>query len=218
MSRRAELRSHPRSEGSTGRLQALTDGFFAVAMTLLVLNLPVGDPRAPTSAWAVLSQAWPHLLLYFDSVLVLGVLWFGNRNAFEYVERTDHPHTWLSLGVLAFVALVPWTTGLAASHLHDPLAVTIYAVNLLIATVFDAATWLYATGRGRLTARVTPEFTTVSRRLTAVPVAGMALATGLAWASTWAALAIVVTLPLLAISGLTYRVQHRLSTALRDSE
>ncbi len=173
---------------------------------------------AATSTSAVLSQAWPHLLLYFDSVLVLGVLWFGNRNAFEYVERTDHPHTWLSLGVLAFVALVPWTTGLAASHLHDPLAVTIYTVNLLIATVFDAATWLYATGRGRLTARLTPEFTTVSRRLTAVPVGGLALATGLAWASTWAGLAIVVTLPLLAISGLTYRVQHRLSTALRDSQ
>ena len=216
MSRRAELRSHPRSEGTTGRLQALTDGFFAVAMTLLVLNVPSGARGDSTSA--VLSQAWPHLLLYFDSVLVLGVLWFGNRNAFEYVERTDHPHTWLSLGVLAFVALVPWTTGLAASHLHDPLAVTIYTVNLLIATVFDAATWLYATGRGRLTARLTPEFTTVSRRLTAVPVGGLALATGLAWASTWAGLAIVVTLPLLAISGLTYRVQHRLSTALRDSQ
>ena len=215
MSRRAELRSHPRSEGTTGRLQGLTDGFFAVAMTLLVLNLPVGDLREPTSA--VLCQAWPHLLLYFDSVLVLGVLWFGNRNAFEYVERTDHPHTWLSLGVLAFVALVPWTTGLAASHLHDPLAVTIYTVNLLIATVFDAATWLYATGRGRLTARMTPEFTTVSRRLTAVPVTGLALATALAWASTLAALALVVSLPLLAISGLTYRLQHRLSTVLRES-
>jgi uncharacterized membrane protein len=216
MSRRAELRSHPRSEGTTGRLQALTDGFFAVAMTLLVLNLPVGARGDSTSA--VMGQAWPHLLLYFDSVLVLGVLWFGNRNAFEYVERTDHPHTWLSLGVLAFVALVPWTTGLAASHLHDPLAITIYTVNLLIATMFDAATWLYATGRGRLIARMTPEFTTVSRRLTAVPVGGMALATGLAWASTWAGLAIVVTLPLLAISGLTYRLQHRLNTALRDLE
>ena len=216
MSRRAELRSHPRSEGTTGRLQGLTDGFFAVAMTLLVLNLPVGDLREPTSA--VLSQAWPHLLLYFDSVLVLGVLWFGNRNAFEYVERTDHPHTWLSLGVLAFVALVPWTTGLAASHLHDPLAVTVYTVNLLIATVFDAATWLYATGPGHLTARMTPEFTTVSRGLTAVPVTGLALATALAWASTWAALALVVSLPLLAISGLTYRLQHRLSTARRQPE
>jgi uncharacterized membrane protein len=215
MNRRAELRSHPRSEGTTGRLQALTDGFFAVAMTLLVLNLP-NDVRQSTAA--ALSHALPHLLLYFDSMLVLGVLWFGNRNAFEYVERTDHPHTWLSLGVLAFVALVPWTTGLAASRLHDPLAVTIYTLNLVIITALDAATWLYATGRASLTARMTPEFTRVSRLLTAIPVTGLVLATGLAWASTWAALAIVVALPLLPISGLSYRLQHRLSTAMRLPE
>ena len=215
MSRRAELRSHPRSEGTTGRLQALTDGFFAVAMTLLVLNLP-NDLHEPTSA--ALRHALPHLLLYFDSMLVLGVLWFGNRNAFEYVERTDHPHTWLSLGVLAFIALVPWTTGLAASRLHDPLAVTIYTVNLVIITALDAASWLYATGPGNLTARMTPEFTRVSRLLTAIPVTGLVLATGLAWASTWAALAVVVALPLLPISGLSYRLQHRLSTAIRRTE
>jgi uncharacterized membrane protein len=215
MSRRAELRSHPRSEGTTGRLQALTDGFFAVAMTLLALSLP-NDLSESTAV--ALRHALPHLLLYFDSILVLGVLWFGNRNAFEYVERTDHLHTWLSLGVLAFVALVPWTTGLAASRLHDPLAVTIYTANLVFATAFDAATWLYATGRGKLTGRMTPEFTATSRRLTAVPVSGMALATGLAWASTWAALALVVALPLLAISGLTYRLQHRLSTETRHPE
>lgn len=215
MSRRAELRSHPRSEGTTGRLQALTDGFFAVSMTLLVLNLP-NDLRQPTAA--ALAHALPHLLLYFDSMLVLGVLWFGNRNAFEYVERTDHPHTWLSLGVLAFVALVPWTTGLAASRLHSPLAVTIYTVNLVIITSLDAATWLYATGRAGLTARMTPEFRRVSRLLTAIPVTGLLLATGFAWASTWAALAIVVALSLLPISGLSYRLQHRLSTALRQPE
>jgi uncharacterized membrane protein len=219
MTRRTELRSHPRSEGTTGRLQALTDGFYAVAMTLLVLNLPLDLTKSPLPSTAtVLSHALPHLLLYFDSILVLGVLWFGNRNAFEYVERTDHPHTWLSLGVLAFVALVPWTTGLAASRLHDPLAITVYTVNLVFATAFDAATWLYATGRGHLTARMSPEFTRTSRRLTAVPVTGMALATGLAWASTWAGLATVVALPLLAISGLTYRVQHRLSTAMHQPE
>lgn len=211
-SRRAELRSHPRSEGTTGRLQALTDGFFAVAMTLLVLNLP-NDLRQPTAT--ALRHALPHLLLYFDSMLVLGVLWFGNRNAFEYVERTDHPHTWLSLGVLAFVALVPWTAGLAASRLHDPLAITVYTVNLVIITALDAATWLYATGRAGLTARMTPEFTRVSRLLTGIPVTGLVLATAVAWVSTWAALAIVVALPLLPISGLSYRLQHRLSTAMR---
>jgi hypothetical protein len=53
-------------------------------------------------------------------MLVLGALWFGHRNAFEYIRRTDHPHTWLTLAMLAFVAVVPWTTALVAQHRHSP--------------------------------------------------------------------------------------------------
>jgi DNA-binding CsgD family transcriptional regulator len=70
-----------RSEGSTSRLQALTDGFFAVTMTLLVLDLSAGQPGRAAAA-AVLRSAWPHLLLYFDSMLILGALWSGNRWSF----------------------------------------------------------------------------------------------------------------------------------------
>ena len=48
-------------------------------------------------------------LLYFLSMLELGALWFGHRNAFEYIRRTDHPHTWLSLAMLTLIPLRPWT-------------------------------------------------------------------------------------------------------------
>ena len=210
MSQADEHGFHPRSEGSTGRLQALADGFFAVAMTLLVLDLSTGEGTGlPVSA--VLRGAWPHLLLYFDSMLVLGALWFGHRNAFEFVRRTDHPHTWLTLAMLAFVALVPWTTALVAQHLRDPLAVTAYTVNLILVTAFDAAAWLYATGRSGLAQGMTPRLVWISRVLACVPVAGFVLATGLTWLSTWAALALVVALPLIPITGVSYRVQYRLS-------
>jgi uncharacterized membrane protein len=166
-----------RSEGSTSRLQALTDGFFAVTMTLLVLDLSAGQPGGAAAA-AVLRAAWPHLLLYFDSMLILGALWFGNRNAFEFVRRTDHPHTWLSLGELAFVALVPWTTTLVALHLHAPLAVAVYTGNLAVITWLDAATWIYATGRSGLATGMTPRLTRVSRGLACVPAAGFTVAAG----------------------------------------
>ena len=163
MSRPARKAFDPRSEGSTSRLQTLADGFFAVAMTLLVLDLSAGTMKQPVTD--VLKESWPHLLLFFDGMLVLGALWFGHRNAFEYIRRTDHPHTWLTLAMLAFVAVVPWTTALVAQHRHSPLAITVYTANL---------------------------------------------ATGLAWLSTWAALALVALLPLLPISGISYRVQYRL--------
>jgi uncharacterized membrane protein len=209
--RQARKAFDPRSEGSTSRLQTLVDGFFAVAMTLLVLDLSTEATSGHVKD--VLVDAWPHLLLFFDGMLVLGALWFGNRNAFEYIRRTDHPHTWLTLAMLAFVALVPWTTALVARHLHEPLAITVYTANLVIVTALDAAAWFYATGRPQLIEKMSPRVIEISRLMSVVPVAGMALATGLAWLSTWTALAIVALLPLLPISGFSYRVQYRLSNS-----
>ncbi|MEP7022638.1 MAG: TMEM175 family protein [Actinomycetota bacterium] len=208
MSRPARKAFDPRSEGSTSRLQTLADGFFAVAMTLLVLDLSTGETGRPVTE--VLRDAWPHLLLFFDGMLVLGALWFGHRNAFEYIRRTDHPHTWLTLAMLAFVALVPWTTALVARHFHEPLAITVYAANLAIVTALDGAAWFYATARPQLTERLTPRLIEVSRLMSAVPVVGFVLVSGLAWLSTWAALAIVAALPLLPITGISYRMQYRL--------
>lgn len=208
MKRPARKAFDPRSEGSTSRLQALTDGFFAVAMTLLVLDLSAGTVSQPVTA--VLRESWPHLLLFFDGMLVLGALWFGHRNAFEYIRRTDHPHTWLTLAMLAFVAVVPWTTALVAQHRHSPLAITVYTANLIMVTALDAAAWFYATGRPQLTEKMSARVIEVSRVMSAVPVAGFILATGLAWLSTWAALVLVALLPLLPISGISYRLQYRL--------
>jgi hypothetical protein len=112
--------------------------------------------------------------------MTLLVLWFGNRNAFEFVRRTDHPHTWLSLGELAFVTLVPWTTTLVALHLHAPLAVAVYTGNLAVITWLDAATRIYATGRSGLATGMTPRLTRVSRGLACLPAAGFTVAAGAA--------------------------------------
>ena len=144
-------------------------------------------------------------------MLILGALWFGNRNAFEFVRRTDHPHTWLSLVELAFVALVPWTTTLVALHLNAPVAVAVYTGNLAVITWLDAATWMYATGRAGLAARMTPRLTRVSRGLACVPAAGFTVAAGAAWLSTWAGHVIAVALPLIPLTGMSYRRQCYLS-------
>jgi uncharacterized membrane protein len=202
--------AHPRSEGSTGRLQALADGVFAVAMTLLALGLPDGAGTG-RSVEAVLQTGLPHLLLYFVSMLGLGALWFGNRNTYEYVLRTDHPHTWLSLATLAFIPLVPWTVSVLAQHVTDPLALTVYNANLAIISTLDAVAWWYAIHGNRLSDRLPPAFARVSTRLAAVPAIGFLLAIGLAWLSAPVALAVDVALPLLPVTGASYRLQYRLS-------
>src|SRR5579859_1598569 len=142
-----KLAAHPRSEGSTTRLQALADGVFAVAMTVLALGLP--SEFGTGSAADTLRHSLPHLLLYFVSMLGLGALWFGHRNTYEYVQRTDHPHTWLSLAELAFLPLVPWTVSVLAHHVTDPVALTAYNANLAIICWLDAAAWRYAVTGGR---------------------------------------------------------------------
>lgn len=206
--------ARPRSEGSTARLQALADGVFAVAMTVLALGLPDGAGTAhPVSA--VLRAGLPHLLLYFVSMLALGALWFGHRNTYEYVVRTDHPHTWLSLATLTFIPLVPWSVSVLAAHVTNPLALTVYNANLVIISALDAIAWWYAVDGNRLTDRLPPEFAKVSTRLAAVPAIGFLLAIGLAWLSAPAALAIDVALPLLPVSGVSYRLQYWLSRRRR---
>ena len=210
------LDAHRRSEGSTGRLQSLADGVFAVAMTVLALGLPDGAGAGhPVSA--VLRAGLPHLLLYFVSMLALGALWFGHRNTYEYVVRTDHPHTWLSLAMLAFIPLVPWTVSVLAAHTSSPLALTVYNANLVIICALEAAAWWYAVDGNRLTGRLPPAFATTSTRLAAVPVAGFLLAIGLSWLYAPLALALDVALPLLPVTGASYQLQYRLSRRRRPA-
>jgi hypothetical protein len=106
---------------------------------------------------------------------------------------------------------VPWTTSLAAQHLHDPLAVSVYNANLVVITLLEALTWRYATGRGQLATGLSEGARQVSRRLVFLPVVGFTVALGLAWVNTWAALALDAALPLLPVFGITYRLQYRLS-------
>jgi len=202
--------AHPRSEGSTGRLQALADGVFAVAMTVLALGLPTGAGTGhPVSS--VLRASGPHLLLYFIAMLALGAQWFGHRNTYEYVRRTDHPHTWLSLAMLAFLPLVPWTVSVLAQHITDPLALTVFNANLAIITELDAAAWWYATGPGHLVDQLPVRFVKVSTLLAAFPAVAFGIAIGFAWLWPPATLALDVALPLLPVTGLSYRIQYRFS-------
>ena len=88
---------------------------------------------------------------------------------------------------------------------------TVYTANLVLITLIDAVTWLYATGRGGLASGLSDGARQVSRRLVFLPVVGFTVALGLAWVNTWAALALDAALPLLPVLGLTYRLQYRLS-------
>ncbi len=102
-------------EASPGRLLALADGVFAIAMTLLVLELGVeGIAKTANNAEVVhgLLEMWPKFLIYGLSFLILGIFRVIHQSIFDAIKRYDTTLIWLNILFLMFVALVPFSTAL----------------------------------------------------------------------------------------------------------
>src|SRR5690348_17986864 len=121
------------------RLAALSAGIFAVAMTLLVLDLHVpvsglgaafiGDDH---QLWLALIALWPRLLTYFMSFLTLGVYWVAQQTQLNYFTRSDRHLTWIHLGFLLVVSVIPFSTALLAEFTNLRLALFVYWCNICL--------------------------------------------------------------------------------------
>jgi uncharacterized membrane protein len=101
----------------TERLQTLADGIFAIALTLLVLELPTPE-RSEDLAHDLLHQ-WPFYAAYVVSFATVAIMWLNHHRLMDRVVRADRALVELNLLLLLFVALVPWPTGLLAEYLRD---------------------------------------------------------------------------------------------------
>jgi uncharacterized membrane protein len=191
----AEKDLHPRQEGERDRIQILTDGMFAIVMTILVLALKPPTVGIDTLGHA-LGRMVPLLLVYFLTFLVLGGMWFRHRMEFTYISSVDRLFAWLNLGFLGFVALVPWSASLVGAHPGARLTVLVYNVNLAAATSLQHLGWLYATGRRRLVGAMPAKLVRWSRLVGLLPVVDYVVA---------------VPVSLAYVSGLLYRLLYRLS-------
>ena len=138
--------------GSLERLAALSDGIFAVAMTLLVLDLRLPAAGAVHSeaglAQALLALA-PHLVVYLMSFLTLGIFWVGQQTQLNHLARADRDLAWIHLAFLFAVTLMPVSTRLMTAFLAYRVALLVYWANILLLGVMLFASWRYAT-RARL--------------------------------------------------------------------
>jgi uncharacterized membrane protein len=98
---------------TTGRLEAFSDGVFAIAITLLVLNLTAPDRNVARG----LARQWPGLAAYVLSFVVVGIIWMNHHALFERVVAVDRPLMLLNLHLLLWVALLPFPTSLVAKNL-----------------------------------------------------------------------------------------------------
>lgn len=133
---------------SVDRLAALSDGIFAVAMTLLVLDLRVPAAEAIHSErdlWHALIALSPTLLIFLMSVMTLGIFWVGQQTQLNHFARSDRNLAWIHIAFLCAVCLVPFTTSLLAEFIHYRIALIVYWFNILLLGSVLYWSWSYAT-------------------------------------------------------------------------
>lgn len=159
---------------SPHRLEALTDGVFAIAMTILVLELKVPEPGPdPPEVIKELQHQWPIFAAYVVSFVLLGVYWYGQRSQYDFIRHVDRPLTWLNIFFLLGVSTVPFAAALLGEHAELPNTVHFYGAVLLFCSCMHAAVWWYATNPKRQLVdpeATTPEVIAVGKRLSTVPV------------------------------------------------
>jgi uncharacterized membrane protein len=145
---------------SLERLAALSDGLFAVAMTLLVLDLKVPAAEAIHSDGALLgalADLAPRLLIYLMSFMILGIFWVGQQTQLNQLTQSDRHLTWIHLALLFAISLLPFSTSLMAEFITLRTALLVYWLNILAFGVILFAAWYYACHAGLLRPEVTKE-------------------------------------------------------------
>lgn len=144
------------TEVTTHRIESFSDGVFAIAITLLVLEIKVphfedGNARELASA---LVGLWPSYFGYVFSFVMIGIHWVQHHYVFKLYERSDHNFALLNGLYLMSIAFVPFPTGVLARYVADPAvqktAIVFYAIGLFLPAFAYVLIWLYASQNHRL--------------------------------------------------------------------
>jgi TMEM175 potassium channel family protein len=166
------------------RMEALIDGIFAVALTLLVLDikLPEGEIYTTnTELWKRLLELERHFVIYAISFVVIGIYWVAHHVQFHYVRYTDRRLIWINMLFLLLVSFLPFATDLVGDHEDLVLPCEIYGVTLL---ALSALSYLHLRYLSRHPHLATPDLNSVAVKLlkkrialfTLVPLLSMAIA------------------------------------------
>jgi uncharacterized membrane protein len=140
-----------RRDNETARIETFSDGVFAIAITLLVLEIRVPEVGEDESLLEALVELWPSYLGYGISFLVLGTVWANHHNRFRYIVRSDHVLLFINLVFLMCNAFIPFSTALLAEYMQGSevertIAVAVYSGTLAVTAIFFTLLWLYAAG------------------------------------------------------------------------
>jgi uncharacterized membrane protein len=188
------------------RLAALSDGIFAVAMTLLVLNLRVPASEAISTDHDLLGtlvKLLPSLITYCMSFLTLGNFWIGQQTQLNYFARSNRHFAWIHLGFLFMVSLTPFSTALLAGFITSRIALVVYWLNILLLGAALLGGVQYAEHSGLVKDDATAEIAAIKR---GIPTAQALYAFGalLCIVNTYVSIAVILLVQL------TYAIAPRI--------
>jgi uncharacterized membrane protein len=182
-------------EKETGRLEAFSDGVFAVAITLLVLNIRIPGIDLPpsklpddTNLWRALLDEWPMLAAYGTSFATIGVMWLNHHRLYIHIKRTNTVLILLNLLLLLIIVFIPVPTALLAEYLVKPdqhAAAIVYSGTFLAMACCFNILWRYASYHNRLLGKNADQrgVTAISRQYLFGPLLYL-IALGLAFVNT----------------------------------
>lgn len=194
-------RSHPDATQSTRRLEAYTDGVFAIAATLLVLDLTshsLGRVRSEADMWSALAGMGELFINFALSFVLLSLLWMVHVQQFEHVARVDATMVWLNSARLLFIVLVPFATGLITEYSEYFAGRLAMPLTFFLAIFFSWVQWRWAVRRRDV---MLPNLSLVQARsygrgsLSALLIAGVVLALS-PWVGSFAFLLFLLDGPL----------------------
>ena len=200
---------------SLDRLAGISDGIFSVGMTLLVLGLTVpavAGINGEGDLARALAQLLPNAVTYAMSFLTLGIFWVAQQTQFSQLKTSDRNYTWIHIGFLLAVTLVPFSTGLLAHFITFRVALLVYWLNIVVLGFVLLAGAEYAL-RAQLFASEGEEqraVIRVIRRRVLVAQALYAVATALCVFNTYLSIALIVLIQLNYAAAPRIPLLHRL--------
>ena len=195
-------------ELTTARLETLTDGIFAIAMTILVLNIRLPDlAGSPTAGdlFSNLTGLWPTLASFIISFIVLAMFWVAHHTEFRYIKKLDNKLIWLNMFYLLLVALLPFSAALLGRYPQNQTSAVIYALHLIFMVLLQYFMWQHARKKNNLMADdVHPNMDKLVNRVAFAGIIAYLIAIGLSFWNVNIALMIYAIVPLPYIFGWIY--------------
>jgi uncharacterized membrane protein len=135
----------------TRRVEAFSDGVFAIAITLLILAVGIEEAIADGELEETLRHLWPAYIAYAVSFLTIGIMWVNHHAVFRHFERVDRPMLLLNLLLLMLISFTPFPTRVVAEHVQSPadreVAALLYGSTMTLTAICFFAVWMYGSRR-----------------------------------------------------------------------